>query len=84
MKNPNPTPPFTSAAFLDGPAAWHGGTSTFNWADGHAESHKWLDSRTVTFALDMNPNKFTYAPDITACPRDLAFVANGYASILNP
>jgi prepilin-type N-terminal cleavage/methylation domain-containing protein/prepilin-type processing-associated H-X9-DG protein len=84
MHDPNPAPPFTGAAFVDGPAAWHGGTSTFNWADGHAENHKWVDARTVTFALDMNPQKYTYAPDITACPRDLAFVAKGYASVLNP
>jgi prepilin-type processing-associated H-X9-DG protein len=86
IKDPNPTSPFTGASFLnaDGPAAWHGSTSTFNWADGHAVSHKWLDGTTVTYALDMNPNKNTYGPDITACPRDLAFLANGYASILNP
>ncbi|HXI70985.1 MAG TPA: prepilin-type N-terminal cleavage/methylation domain-containing protein [Verrucomicrobiae bacterium] len=86
IKDPNPTSPFTSASFLnaDGPAAWHGSTSTFNWADGHAESHKWLDGRTVIYALDMNPNKNTYGPDITACPNDLAFLANGYASMLNP
>ena len=74
----------TGVAFVDGPDSWHGSTSTFNWADGHAESHKWLDARTVSFALDMNPGKFSYAPTITDCPRDLAFVANGYASMLNP
>jgi prepilin-type N-terminal cleavage/methylation domain-containing protein/prepilin-type processing-associated H-X9-DG protein len=84
MKDPNPTAPYAQAAFLDGPASWHGGTSTFSWADGHAESHKWLDSTTVTFALDMNPQKYNYAPDIIACPHDVYFMASGYASMQNP
>jgi prepilin-type N-terminal cleavage/methylation domain-containing protein/prepilin-type processing-associated H-X9-DG protein len=86
IDDPDQTSPFTGASFLnaDGPASWHGGTSTLSWADGHAESHKWLDAATVKYALDMNPNKSTYGPDITACPHDLAYLANGYANALNP
>src|SRR6267154_1485895 len=34
MKNPGP-PPTAATSFLDSVASWHGGTSTFSWADGH-------------------------------------------------
>jgi prepilin-type N-terminal cleavage/methylation domain-containing protein/prepilin-type processing-associated H-X9-DG protein len=80
-------PNWTGSSFEDGPAAWHGGTSTFSWADGHAENHKWLDSPTVSFALKMDPQKWSSAPslcNITTCPRDTAYVCNGYVSTQNP
>src|SRR5882757_8649860 len=83
-KNP---PDWTGSTLVDRPAAWHGGTSTFNWADGHAENHKWLDSETVRFSLLMDPQGWSQAPTIcnmTTCPRDVAFVCNGYASQQNP
>ncbi len=79
-------PPVTSAtAFEDSVASWHGGTSTFSWADGHAESHKWLDPQTITYALSNNPQKyFGSQPSFAQCPDDLAFLANGYATQQNP
>jgi len=80
------TPPWQGSAFVDGPAAWHGGTSTFSWADGHVENHKWLDSKTVTFALLMEPNKWQNPPTIAPnqSPRDVAYVCDGYISERNP
>ena len=37
------TPPvFANAAWLDYPAVNHGSKSTMNFADGHAEGHKWV------------------------------------------
>ena len=82
-----PTPPaFTDASYVDGPASWHGGTSTFSWADGHAESHKWLDSLTVAYALSNDPLKFQRFPPPTFAqtPDDLFFLATGYADQQNP
>lgn len=79
----NPTA-WTGSAFVDGPAAWHGGTSTFSFADGHAENHKWIDGATVAYALLMLPNKWQAPPDLTQCPHDLVYVCNGYASQQNP
>ncbi|HWD20562.1 MAG TPA: prepilin-type N-terminal cleavage/methylation domain-containing protein [Verrucomicrobiae bacterium] len=40
-----PFPPAPSAAFTinDVPASYHNGACGFNFADGHAEMHKWLD-----------------------------------------
>jgi prepilin-type N-terminal cleavage/methylation domain-containing protein len=36
--------------FGDKPAANHGPSSSFNFADGHAENRRWLDGDTVAFA----------------------------------
>ena len=54
----SPTQPFLTAAWLDSPAAFHGTSSTFNFADGHAESHKWISGLVVAFANSMNPDKY--------------------------
>ncbi len=84
---PGTPPAFTDAGFIDSVADWHGGTSTFSWADGHAESHKWQDGATITYALNMDPNKYFIAslvPIFSQCPNDLYFLAKGFASQLNP
>lgn len=82
------TPPgFSDAAFEDSVAAWHGSTSTFSWADGHAENHHWLDGPTITYALSMDPQKYFNAslrPTFTQCPHDLYFLATGYGTQQNP
>ena len=85
MHAPNP-PSFTSASYVDSVAAWHGGTSSFNWADGHAANHKWIDGKTVTYALSNDPNKYftSLVPTFAQTPTDLFFLANGYATQLNP
>jgi prepilin-type processing-associated H-X9-DG protein len=78
-------PTFSDAAFEDSVASWHGFDSTFSWADGHAENHRWLDGATIGYALNMDPNKYFSAPPTFAqCPHDLFFLANGYATRQNP
>jgi prepilin-type N-terminal cleavage/methylation domain-containing protein/prepilin-type processing-associated H-X9-DG protein len=42
----NPTCGGNSACFFSGPSLLHGGGTTFAFADGHTEIHKWLDPRT--------------------------------------
>ena len=84
INNPGP-PPTAATSFEDSVAAWHGGTSTFSWADGHAESHKWLDARTLSYALSKDPGKYGGTKyTLTDCPRDLYFLATGYATQQNP
>lgn len=39
--------PPTQYQWQDMPSSIHNGGTTFSFADGHAEMHKWLDSRTV-------------------------------------
>ena len=84
------TPPFSDATMEDSVAAWHGNISTFSFADGHCESHRWLDSPTLAFAANMNPKKYApnnqppAAPTFAQAPDDVYFLANGYATQQNP
>ena len=83
--NPGLPPTFEGANFVDSVASWHGASSTFSWADGHASNHRWMDDATVTYALSMDPKKyFNSPPSIRECPRDLRFLADGYATTRNP
>jgi prepilin-type N-terminal cleavage/methylation domain-containing protein/prepilin-type processing-associated H-X9-DG protein len=78
---------FTDSTFEDSVAAWHGNTSTFSWADGHAESHKWLNAPTVAYALSFDPNKYfnpSLRPTFAQSPQDLLFLSQGYATQRNP
>jgi prepilin-type N-terminal cleavage/methylation domain-containing protein/prepilin-type processing-associated H-X9-DG protein len=75
------SPPAGSPSFEDSPASFHGNTSTFNFADGHAEAHKWLDGATITFAKNTDPNKYSNRPTWNTVVHDatwmnLRFAAN--------
>jgi prepilin-type processing-associated H-X9-DG protein len=48
---------YTDAKFHDSPAAFHVTSANFNFCDGHAESHRWLDGSTIAFATSTDPNK---------------------------
>jgi len=48
---------FKDAQWGDSPAAFHVTSADFNFCDGHAESHKWLDPTTIAFANDTTQNK---------------------------
>ena len=87
MHGGTPSLGFTDASFVDSVAAWHGGNSSFSWADGHTDNHKWQDSATVVYALSSDPAKYfdsSLVPTIAQAPHDLVFTANGYATQLNP
>ena len=87
MHGGTPSLGFTDAQFVDSVAAWHGGNSSFNWADGHADNHRWQDSATVTYALSSDPAKYfnsSLVPTFAQAPRDLFFLANGFATQQNP
>ena len=40
------------AGWVDPFAVFHGSVSTISFADGHAESHRWLDTKTIKAATD--------------------------------
>jgi len=85
VMHPGIPPTFAGADFVDSVASWHGNSSTFGFADGHAENHRWLDSATIAYALSMDPDKYFHSPPgINQCPHDLSFLANGYATERNP
>ncbi|HEX4262890.1 MAG TPA: DUF1559 domain-containing protein [Verrucomicrobiae bacterium] len=81
---PGTRPALTGGAFEDSVASWHGKTSTFSWADGHAENHRWIDDATIKYALNMDPGKYGSSPTITQCPDDLTFLINDFVSQQNP
>ena len=88
---PTANPPFSDASMEDSTANWHGSTSTFSFADAHAESHKWMDGPTLVFASSMIYGKASQAagsaggpPTFAQAPHDVYFLANGFANQLNP
>jgi prepilin-type N-terminal cleavage/methylation domain-containing protein len=75
---------FAGSTFIDSPAAFHGTSSSFNWADGHASMHKWADPATLAYALSMDQNKYGNAPSAAQVKDDAPWAAAGYASAINP
>jgi len=57
---------FKDAQFQDSPAAFHVTSAVFNFCDGHAEPHKWLNSATIAYANDKTQNKDGGSPSQTA------------------
>lgn len=80
-----PPPTFTGIDWWDSPAVYHGSSSTFSFADGHAINRKWLEKGTLAHAADMSSSKFS-SPNTqySACRRDIDFVAQAYATKYNP
>ena len=71
---------FQGSSFIDGldaPAAYHITSANFNFCDGHAESHKWLNGATIAFANAINGT----APPANS---DSQWVAQHYAGKQNP
>jgi prepilin-type N-terminal cleavage/methylation domain-containing protein len=77
-------PRYTGASFIDSPAVFHGTSSTANYADGHAASHKWRDGATIAHAASMDVNKYSNLPSSNETPNDAPWVALGYATLNNP
>jgi prepilin-type processing-associated H-X9-DG protein len=90
MNGGTPSLNFADAQWGDSPAAFHGNSSTFNFADGHAEARKWLSGSVIAFANSMNPGKFTLGggAEGTAAQangkQDLYYVASHFPTVLNP
>ena len=51
-------PDFQASQMVDSGAIFHGSTSTFSWADGHASNRKWLDESAIAFAASGDPAKY--------------------------
>lgn len=49
--------------WVDPFAIWHNGSSTFGYADGHAERHKWVDEITQTMAKYQFKNSANPRPE---------------------
>lgn len=79
---------FSDARFQDSPAAFHVSSACFNFADGHAESHGWLDGTTVAFANDTSQSKDSGGPTQAAANHagnpDLQWLGRHYPGKQNP
>jgi prepilin-type N-terminal cleavage/methylation domain-containing protein len=80
---------FSDAKFGDSPAAFHGGTTAcFNYADGHAAMHKWMDGTTIAFALSTSAGKDSGGAEQTAANtysvHDQPWVGSQYPTVNNP
>jgi prepilin-type N-terminal cleavage/methylation domain-containing protein len=74
---------FAGSTFIDSPAAFHGSSSSFDWADGHASMHKWVNAATLAYALSIDPNKYGNAPSAAQVKDDAPWAARGFASAIN-
>ena len=89
MANPGtPSLSFMDAQFRDSPADFHCNAASFSFADGHAESHKWLDATTLAYARSPNINKDAGSAEQTAAQqnskRDQQWVGMRYPTANNP
>ena len=75
---------FVGSRFIDSPAAFHGESSSFNWADGHASMHKWRDPATLAYARSMNLSKYSSSPSADQVKHDGPWTASGFSSKINP
>jgi prepilin-type N-terminal cleavage/methylation domain-containing protein/prepilin-type processing-associated H-X9-DG protein len=90
--SPNlPPSPFFTASWVDSPAAFHGANSTFSFADGHAESHKWVNQLVINFANSLSTSKYynigggsSAGALANADKVDLYYVASHFATDINP
>ncbi|MHC1765302.1 MAG: type II secretion system protein [Verrucomicrobiia bacterium] len=80
----NPTKDYAGSALIDSTANFHGDASTFNYADGHADTRKWVDAVMIKYSSSMDQNKFSSSPNDKTAPRDVRWLAERYPSKLNP
>ncbi|HEY4417698.1 MAG TPA: prepilin-type N-terminal cleavage/methylation domain-containing protein [Verrucomicrobiae bacterium] len=85
-----PPSPFFTASWVDSPAAFHGANSTFSFADGHVEAHKWISGLVAAFGNSLDPNKYPNlnasgaGAQANAAKVDLYYVASHFPTDLNP
>jgi prepilin-type N-terminal cleavage/methylation domain-containing protein/prepilin-type processing-associated H-X9-DG protein len=77
-----PANDFAGSRFVDSPAVYHGTSSTFSWADGHASSRKWVNGATIKYALDSDPSgsKYGNPPTEAQTREDITFIKHAYVS----
>jgi prepilin-type N-terminal cleavage/methylation domain-containing protein/prepilin-type processing-associated H-X9-DG protein len=79
-----PSVDFANSTLADSTASWHGTSSTFGWADGHADAHKWVDPVNIAYALQMYPKSAVTTPTSANSPHDVYWLASRLPTQLNP
>ena len=83
----NPSGDNLTWVFDDSPASYHGSSSTFNFADGHAEPRRWLSGAVIAYALSMDPGKYSDSMVANADAQgvaDEAWVSSHFPTAVNP
>jgi prepilin-type N-terminal cleavage/methylation domain-containing protein len=79
---------YSDGVFGDCPAAFHVNAAIFNFCDGHAESHRWLDPTTIAYANDTTLGKDAGGASKSAAQhagnQDAIWCARHYAGNQNP
>jgi hypothetical protein len=84
---------FIDAEFEDSPAAFHVTSACFNYADGHAESHRWMVGATIDYANDISINKDSGSGNSrsranalvnTSANKDLQWIGSHFPGAQNP
>ena len=80
---------FSDARFGDSPAAFHVTSGTFSFADGHSESHRWLDGTTIAYANSVAVDKESNGDGTQAAAQegsvhDQQWVGSHYPGPQNP
>ncbi len=77
----NPKLNYAGKAWVDLPATFHGNNCCLNFADGHVQSHRWLEKETIFWGASIDPAKFYAAYTGTL---DIDFMAQHFPSEENP
>ena len=85
----NPSGDNLTWVFLDSPASFHGSSSTFNFADGHAEARRWVSPAVVAYALSMDTGKYSAGSAVRNAANanaaaDLNWLSSRFPTRLNP
>jgi prepilin-type N-terminal cleavage/methylation domain-containing protein/prepilin-type processing-associated H-X9-DG protein len=87
--NPRANPQFSTmaaggtAGWYDGPTTFHVASSTFSFADGHVENHRWYDADTLLFAQNPPAYRTQYGGGNHTSAGSLWLYAH-YATPLSP
>ena len=74
---------WAGTTILDSPAVFHGVSSTFSWADGHATSRRWLSGSVMAYAASMSSSKYGSPPSAAASQDDVNFLVSAYPFVGN-
>ena len=87
---PNPVTKFKTLVaggtpgWYDGPACYHLSSSSFSFADGHAENHRWYDAVTLQFGNSTSSTKYSSIPPASTMCDGAYWLYLHYATTLNP
>jgi len=79
------TPPnWLNGHLYDAPGLFHDNSTTFAFADGHAELHRWQDANFIWFSSTPSGDREGIDTSINTCPNDTPWICNAYPTTAWP